>query len=115
GVNFSLRAGEVFGMAGLVGAGRTELARALFGITPTSSGEIFLGGKPVKIANPAAAVAHGIAYVPEDRRRHGVILEMAIAHNMSMAVHARLFPGGILRERAEDQLAREMIRDLEIK
>ncbi len=114
-VSLDVRAGEIVGMAGLVGAGRTELARVLFGITPADSGEILLNGERVTIGSPQEAVAHGIAYVPEDRRRHGVILEMPIAHNMTMAIHRRIFPGAWLRFDAEKQLALEFIRDLGVK
>ena len=115
GVTLDVRAGEIVGMAGLVGAGRTELARILFGITPADAGEIVLNGETVSIRSPRKAIARGIAYVPEDRRRHGVILEMPIAHNMTMAIHPRLFPGTILRFEAESLLARDFIRDLGIK
>ena len=114
-VTLDVRAGEVVGLAGLVGAGRTELARVLFGITPADSGEILLSGKRVSISTPREAIAHGIAYVPEDRRRHGVILEMPVAHNITMAVHPALFPGGWLRFGAETELAQKFIRDLGIK
>ncbi|MST93984.1 MAG: sugar ABC transporter ATP-binding protein [Pedosphaera sp.] len=114
-VNLEVRAGEVVGLSGLVGAGRTELARILFGITPADAGEIFLNGEPVTISSPQEAVAHGIAYVPEDRRRHGVILEMPIAANMTMAIHPRIFPGAWLRFGAEQQLALDFIRDLGVK
>jgi rhamnose transport system ATP-binding protein len=115
GVTFEVRAGEVFGLAGLVGAGRTELARILFGITPADRGEIRLSGAPLTPASPADAVARGIAYVPEDRRRHGVVLEMPVAHNISLAVHRRIFPRGWLRPAAERSLALQCIRDLAIK
>ena len=115
GVNLDVRAGEIVGMAGLVGAGRTELARILFGITPADSGGISLNGEKVTIASPREAIARGIAYVPEDRRRHGVILEMPIAQNMTMAIHPKFFPGSILRFKAESLLAKEFIRDLGIK
>lgn len=115
GVTMDVRAGEIVGMAGLVGAGRTELARILFGITPADSGEIFLNGKRITISNPRQAIARGIAYVPEDRRRHGVILEMPIAHNMTMAIHPKIFPGALLRFNAESLLAANFIRDLGIK
>jgi rhamnose transport system ATP-binding protein len=114
-VSLAIRAGEIVGLAGLVGAGRTELARVLFGITPADAGEIFLDGERVRIHSPQGAVAHGIAYVPEDRRRHGVILEMPIAHNMTMAVHRRIFPRTWLRFGVEEQLALEFIRDLDVK
>jgi len=114
-VTFDVRAGEVFGLSGLVGAGRTELARVLFGLSPADAGEIRLAGQLVTLRSPQEAVAHGIAYVPEDRRRHGVVLEMPIAENMSMAIHRRLFPGTWLRFCAERQLALDFIRDLAIK
>lgn len=115
GVNLEVRAGEIVGMAGLVGAGRTELARVLFGITPATSGEVLLGGKKVFISSPREAISHGIAYVPEDRRRHGVILEMPIAHNITMAVHPVLFPGTWLRKKRETDVAEDFIRRLGIK
>ncbi len=114
-VTLDVRAGEIVGMAGLVGAGRTELARVLFGITPADAGEIVLNGAKISIGSPREAIAHGIAYVPEDRRRHGVILEMAIAQNMTMAIHPKFFPGTILRSNAENLLAKDFIRDLGIK
>ena len=114
-VTLDVRAGEIVGLAGLVGAGRTELARVLFGITPADSGEMLLNGLRVAIRSPREAVAHGIAYVPEDRRRHGVILEMPIAHNMTMAIHRRLFPGSWLRFGAEKQLALDFIRELDVR
>ncbi len=114
-VFLQVKAGEVLGLAGLVGAGRTELGRVLFGLTPADAGEILLNHQPIAVRSPAEAVAHGIAYVPEDRRRHGVILEMPIAHNMTMAIHPRIFPGAWLRFGAERQLALDYIRDLAIK
>jgi rhamnose transport system ATP-binding protein len=114
-VSLEIRAGEILGLAGLVGAGRTELARVIFGITPADSGEMFLNGERINIQSPQDAVARGIAYVPEDRRRHGVILEMPIAQNMTMAIHRRFFPGTWLRFGAERQLALDFIRDLGIR
>ncbi len=114
-ITLNARAGEIVGLAGLVGAGRTELARVLFGLTPADSGEILLNGRRITVASPQDAVAQGIAYVPEDRRRHGVILEMPIAHNVTMAVHRQLFPGTWLRSGAERNLAQEFIRDLAVK
>ena len=111
-----MRAGEIVGLAGLVGAGRTELAQTLFGLTPADAGEIQLGGQTVRIDNPRTAVAHGIAYVPEDRRRHGVILEMPIAANITMAIHSQIFPGGWLRStRGAQNFTLDFMRDLEVK
>ncbi len=115
GVDLDVRAGEIVGLAGLVGAGRTELARVLFGLTPADTGEIRIDGKPVRIRSPRDAVDHGIAYVPEDRRRHGVIPEMPVAHNTSLAVLRRLFPGGWLRPDREIGEALGYIRDLGIR
>ncbi len=115
-VSLDFRAGEIVGLAGLVGAGRTELARVLFGITPADDGsEIILRGQPITIHSPQEAIAHGIAYVPEDRRRHGVILDMPVAENMTMAVHRRLFPGAWLRFGAERKLALDLIRELDVR
>jgi rhamnose transport system ATP-binding protein len=114
-IDLDVRAGEVVGLSGLVGAGRTELARILFGITPADAGEIQLFGKAVRIQSPQAAVEHGIAYVPEDRRKHGVILDMPIAANLTMAVWPTFFPGAWLRPEAERLHALEFIRDLGIK
>jgi rhamnose transport system ATP-binding protein len=74
-----------------------------------------LGGKTVTIRSPQEAITQGIAYVPEDRRRHGVILEMPIAHNITMAVHPVIFPGAWLRKKRETDMAAEFIRDLGIK
>ena len=107
--------GEILGLAGLVGAGRTELARDSFRHHARRFGEILLQRREIKIHSPQDAVAHGIAYVPEDRRRHGVILELPIAQNMTMAIHKRIFPGTWLRFGAEKQLALEFIRDLGVK
>ena len=115
GITFDLRAGEIFGLAGLVGAGRTELARVLFGLTPADAGTITLRGETVVLRSPQQAVARGIAYVPEDRRRHGVVQEMPLAENITMAIHRRIFPGTWLRFSAEQQLARDFIRRLAVK
>jgi rhamnose transport system ATP-binding protein len=115
GVSLTVRAGEILGLAGLVGAGRTELARVLFGLTPADRGEILLRGKPVRIDSPAAAVALGIAYVPEDRRRHGVILEMPVSANVSLAVLRRVSRGGLLDFAGERRLAEEYVRALGVK
>src|SRR5262249_17225849 len=115
GVNLEVRAGEILGVAGLVGAGRTELARILFAITPADSGMIALNGRRLNLHSPGDAIRAGIAYVPEDRRRHGVILERSVGENASMAILSRLYPQGWLRFGKEQSLAQEYIRDLAIK
>jgi rhamnose transport system ATP-binding protein len=114
-IHLKVREGEVLGLAGLVGAGRTELARVLFGITPADRGRILLAGKEAQIKSPQDALALGIAYVPEDRRRHGVILQMPISANISMAVHRSLFPFGWLRFEKERELCLSYMRELGIK
>lgn len=114
-VDLDVRAGEVVGLAGLVGAGRTELARILFGITPADRGEIRLAGQVCRLDSPRTAVQHGIGYLPEDRRRHGVILELPVSWNSTMAVLDRLFPGSWLRPGAERELTERFIAELDIK
>ncbi len=102
-VSFSVRKGEVLGLFGLVGAGRTELARALFGIDPARSGEIRAAGAPVRIRSPQDAIAAGIGLVPEDRKLQGLVLSMRIAPNVSLASLGRLSRLGAIsagRERA---------------
>jgi rhamnose transport system ATP-binding protein len=115
GVNLRLRAGEIVGLAGLVGAGRTELARAVFGLTPKDSGEIRLRGEPVRVGSPAEAIKRGIAYLPEDRRRHGVILEMQIGANITLASLDRLSRYGALDFKREKEIAGDYARRLGVK
>ncbi len=114
-INLSVRAGEIVGLAGLVGAGRTELGRAVFGLTPADSGEILLRGEPVRINNPAEAIRRGIAYLPEDRRRHGVILDMQIGANITLASLDQITRGGSLDFRRERELAGDYARRLGVK
>lgn len=115
GVTLSVRAGEILGLAGLVGAGRTELARVLFGLTPADGGEIVLNGQAVQVDSPAKAVALGVAYVPEDRRRHGVILEMPVSANATLAVLRDVSRMGLIDFARENQMAREHVQRLGIK
>jgi rhamnose transport system ATP-binding protein len=115
GVILDVRAGEVLGLAGLVGAGRTELARVLFGLTPADSGEILLRGRPVTIDSPGRAQALGVAYVPEDRRRHGVILEMSVAANTTLATLRAVSRLGLIDFEAERAVADEFVRRLGVK
>jgi ribose transport system ATP-binding protein len=84
-VGFALKRGEILGFAGLVGAGRTEVARAVFGADPLDSGEILVDGKPVAVTSPADAVRHGIAYLSEDRKRYGLTLGMDVETNVVLA------------------------------
>jgi rhamnose transport system ATP-binding protein len=114
-INLSVRAGEIVGLAGLVGAGRTELARTIFGLTPADKGEILLRGDTVNIKDPAQAVAHGIAYLPEDRRHHGVIPEMAVSANITLASLGRLSRFGAMSFSREKEIAADYTRRLGIK
>jgi rhamnose transport system ATP-binding protein len=115
GVNLTVRAGEILGLAGLVGAGRTELARTLFGLTPADAGEILLRGNRVAIESPARAVQLGIAYVPEDRRRHGVILDLSVAANTTLAILKKLSTGGLLNFGRERKLSADWMKQLGTK
>ncbi|MDP9172407.1 MAG: sugar ABC transporter ATP-binding protein [Planctomycetota bacterium] len=114
-VSLSVRAGEILGLAGLVGAGRTQLARVLFGLTPADSGHIFLRGREIFVQNPRDAIELGIAYVPEDRRRHGVILEMSIASNTTLAILKQISSAGLIDRGKEHQLAVEFLQRLGTK
>ena len=89
-INLAVRAGEIVGLAGLVGAGRTELARTIFGLDPADTGEIRLRDRVVLIDGPMRAIESGIAYVPEDRRRHGVVMDMSVSANITLASLQRL-------------------------
>jgi rhamnose transport system ATP-binding protein len=113
--SFTVHAGEIFGIFGLVSSGRTELARILFGITPADEGVLLLRGAPVRIGSPGEAVAHGIAYVPEDRRQHGVIPEMSVAANTTLSILRSLGRGGLIDRAREDQIAGTYVARFAVK
>jgi len=114
-VSFSLRAGEVVGIAGLVGAGRSELAQALFGLDPAKRGEIVVGGHPAAVATPAEAIALGIGLVPEDRKRQGLVPQESGVHNLSLAILRRLARFGWVRRREERAVATEFFDRLRVR
>jgi rhamnose transport system ATP-binding protein len=114
-ISFAVRRGEILGLAGLVGSGRTQLAETLFGLTPKDEGEIRRDGRVVAINSPAAAIAAGIAYVPEDRRQHGVVLDMSVASNASLASLPRVSTYGLIDRGAERRAAQEHVARLRIK
>jgi rhamnose transport system ATP-binding protein len=114
-VSLTVRRGEILGLAGLVGSGRTQLAETLFGLTPADAGEIVVRGRSVRISSPQDAIDAGIGYVPEDRRRHGVVLEMSVAENASLASLPKLSRSGWLDRSAEDRVARDHVDRLRIK
>jgi ABC-type sugar transport system ATPase subunit len=114
-VTFSLRAGEIVGLAGLVGAGRTELCRVLFGIDPIDSGRMWVRGREVQIRSPREAVRAGIALVTEDRQRTGLALRLPIHVNMTLPNLDKVSRYGFLRQVAEDQLVSGFIARLRIR
>ncbi len=116
GASFRVRRGEIVGIAGLMGAGRTELARTIYGIYKADQGEILVEGAPVKIHCPTDALKQGIAYVSEDRKANGIILGMSVRENISLASLKR-FCGkmGNLHHRQEEETAREYIKGMSIK
>lgn len=114
-INLSVRAGEILGLGGLVGAGRTELARTLFGLTPADAGQIRLREQAVTVRSPADAIRLGIAYLPEDRRRHGVVLEMPVAVNTTLAVLRKISRGGLIDFTKEHEIASTFVRRLQTK
>ena len=114
-VSFTVRAGEILGLAGLVGAGRTEIARVLFGISRPSGGEVRLDGRPVHLATPSAALRAGIAYVPEDRHLDGLVLDFSIADNITLPILPRLFPRLFVRRSTERSLAKGYTDQLQVR
>jgi ribose transport system ATP-binding protein len=114
-VSFRLAAGEILGLAGLMGSGRTELARCLFGVDRPDSGEVLLRGRAVDISNPRAATAAGIALIPEDRRAQGLVLDHSVRDNLLLPQLARLRHGPLLNDRAGRALARSLIERFSVK
>jgi len=112
-VSFSLRKGEILGFYGLVGAGRSEVMQALFGLTNDVRGSVTLEGRAARFACPSEAIAHGLAYVPEDRQQHGAHLMLPIQHNITLPILSRF--GFFSRARAEAQVARRFAEQLELK
>ncbi|MBI5831237.1 MAG: sugar ABC transporter ATP-binding protein [Armatimonadetes bacterium] len=114
-VDLTIRRGEILGLAGLVGSGRTELARILFGLTPADAGTMAWDGQPVRLETPAQAMAQGIAYVPEDRRRHGVVGPLSVTANTALTVLDRLAKGGLVDARREEDLAVDLGQRLDLR
>ncbi|MEE2623734.1 MAG: sugar ABC transporter ATP-binding protein [Verrucomicrobiota bacterium] len=114
-VSFELRSGEVVGMAGLVGAGRTEVVRAIFGIDRSLGGAVRVNGQPVSIKHPQDAIRAGLALVPEDRKAQGVILNLAIRDNVAMVGMNRWQQAGFVKDRQIDKRAEEARESLRIQ
>jgi rhamnose transport system ATP-binding protein len=114
-VSFQLRKGEILGFAGLVGAGRTEVARVLFGIDRAEGGEVWLKSKKVRIRSPQQAMDNGIAYVPEDRHQQGLVMNFSIASNVTLPILQQVSRLGLINPRREQKIAGEYSRQLHVR
>jgi rhamnose transport system ATP-binding protein len=114
-VSLTVRAGEIVALAGLVGSGRSEVARAVFGIDRYDAGEVTVGGQRLRRAAPTAAMAAGIGFVPEDRRQQGLVMDMSVQQNVALASLGRLRKGGLIRASAERAMAADWAARLKIK
>ncbi|NHC23110.1 sugar ABC transporter ATP-binding protein [Nocardioides sp. IC4_145] len=114
-VSFTVRAGEIVGLAGLVGAGRSEIARAVFGVDGYDAGSVRLAGRPVKPRNPRAAIRSGMAFVPEDRRKQGLVTDGSVARNVAGVIRGGLARAGLLTSAAENRAAGPWAAKLEVK
>ncbi len=114
-VSLDVHAGEIVGVAGLVGAGRTEVARAILGVDPVDGGEIHVEGDPLKLGSPAHALRAGIGLVPEDRKSQGLFLDQSVRANIAAASTQELSPGGLVRRGRERELADEGVQRLGIR
>ena len=114
-ISFTVRAGEIVGLAGLVGAGRSEVARAIFGVDDYREGTVTMKGKRIRGGLPTEAMRAGIALVPEDRRKQGLVIESGVGRNITMAIRRQLSRVGLLTTGAENRAAREWASRLEVK
>lgn len=114
-ISFCVHAGEIFGLGGLLGAGRTELVRLLFGADRMEGGQLLLDGKEIEVRSPSQAVSLGIAYVPEDRKHHGALLTLPISWNITLPVLKRISSRGFIRKKEEKQMVEAQRDNLRIK
>jgi rhamnose transport system ATP-binding protein len=114
-ISFQVRKGEIVGLGGLVGAGRTDVARALFGVAPAASGVVTVNGQAVSIAEPSQAIGLGLAFVPEDRAVAGIFRTLSVEQNISAAVPGRISSFGVISRAAEKAMATEQVRRLRIR
>jgi rhamnose transport system ATP-binding protein len=114
-ISFEVRSGEIVGLAGLVGAGRSEIARAVFGVDSYHAGRVRLAGKPVKEHDPRAAVRAGMAFVPEDRRKQGLVIQESVARNVASVIRRGLSTAGILTSGAESRASGPWAARLRVK
>ena len=114
-ISFEIRRGEIVGLGGLVGAGRTDVARALFGIAPADKGEILIKGRAVAISDPAVAIDHRLAFVPEDRAIAGIFRTLSVEQNITAAVPKKISNAGIIHFATEHEIATDSIQKLSIR
>ncbi len=114
-VSFQLRRGEILGFAGLVGAGRTEVARVIFGLDRADAGEIRIDNQPVNISSPRVAMRHGLAYVPEDRRQQGLVMDFSIAANMTLPILQQVSRLGVVNRQREREIATSYSQQLRVR
>ena len=114
-ISFQIKCGEILGLVGLVGAGRSEIVRAIFGADKVKGHTIKMAGRPVNIRRPADAIKAGIAFVPEDRKEEGLVLPFSVEQNISMAALKNISPNSFVNKSREQEMAREQIKALEIK
>ncbi|MCR5107101.1 MAG: sugar ABC transporter ATP-binding protein, partial [Lachnospiraceae bacterium] len=114
-VSFELRKGEILGFSGLMGAGRTETARALFGADPKTSGDIYVNGQKVTINSPQDAVRHGIGYLSEDRKRYGIVVQKTITENSTLASMEDYMKGIFIDKNKEREVTKKYIDELKTK
>ena len=114
-VSFSVRAGEILGIGGLVGAGRSELVNTIFGAQKLESGEILIKGKKVNISNPSQAIKNGIGLIPEDRKLHGLMLEKDVGFNISICILEKLSKYCVIDFKTEEEKQKEIVNRLRIK
>ena len=114
-VSFELKKGEILGFSGLMGAGRTETARAIFGADPKQNGDIYVNGEKVEIHSPEDAVKHGIGYLSEDRKRFGIVVQKTVAENTTMASLEEFLKGIFINKKKEEKVTQEYVDSLATK
>ena len=115
GISVDVKPGEILGFAGLLGAGRTETAKAIFGADPLDSGSVKVGGKKIKNGSPSSAIKAGVAFLPEDRKSEGIIPDLSVKENIVAAALPRLSRAGLVSEKAQDEVVERFMKDLGIK
>lgn len=114
-VSFEVRSGEILGLAGLVGAGRSEVVRTIMGIDKADGGTVTAFGKPLKLGDTVGAIRAGLAFVPEDRRKQGLVMDLSVARNTALTLRSKLARCGLINSRTERAVAQEWSTNLEVK